>query len=221
MQGKCSVPCFHATASDEELSRAWRAGDQAAGSALVSRHDVAVRRFLERRLGSDTDDTAQEVWTAVSSTIHRYQGRSSFRTWLFAIANNHVRVAYRSQDRTRKIQALAQDLLAPPKHDPWDVCCRRQTLHRLAAGLLALPRPLQRVLALYYFEQQPAAEVGRWLTIPENTVRSRVRRARELLAEALGDPASDGPATAACDPIQAWLGSIAAEMAPQPLHHAA
>lgn len=216
------MPGFDATASDEELSRAWQAGDQAAGSALISRHHGAVRRFLDRRLGGDTDDTMQEIWTAVSSTIHRYQGRSSFRTWLFAIANNHVRVAYRSQDRTRKIQALAQDLLEPQKHDPSDVCSRRQTLHRLAAGLVALPRPLQQVLALYYFERQPAAAVGRCLTIPENTVRSRVRRARELLAEALSDPASNQPdETAARDPIRSWLGSITAEIAEQPLHRAA
>lgn len=215
------MPCFHATASDEDLCHAWQAGDSKAGSALVSRHHTAVRRFLARRLGVDTDDTVQEVWTVVSGTIHRYQQRSSFRTWLFAIANNHVRVAYRSQDRTRKIQALAEDLLEPPKHDPWDVCYRRQTMDRLATGLIALPLPLQRILALYYFEQLPAAEIGRWLAIPENTVRSRVRRARELLADALHDPSGDAGARPASDPIQAWLGSLTAELDPQPLHHAA
>lgn len=221
MHCKSGVLGSHATASDEDLSRAWQAGDTAAGSALVARHHAAVRRFLERRLGTDTDDAAQDVWTAVSRTINRYQRRSSFRTWLFAIANNHVRVAYRSQDRDRRIRALAQDLIDTPRHDPSDVCSHRQTLDRLAAGLTALPEPLQRVLALYYFERQPAAQIGRGLAIPENTVRSRVRRARELLADALGDASSDVRGRPELDPVQAWLGSIAEDLGTQPLRHAA
>lgn len=216
---KKEVPCSYTTVSDEELSEAWQAGETTAGSALISRHHAGVRRFLERRLGMDTDDMVQEVWTAVSSTIHRYQRRCSFRTWVFAIANNHVRVAYRSQDRTRRIQALAQDLLDPPKHDPRDVCCHRQTLDRLAAGLTALPQPLQQILALYYFERHPAAEIGRRLAIPENTVQSRVRRARELLGEAWADTSSARPARPArpaIDPIAAWLGSINVSQQPNP-----
>lgn len=216
-----SVLSPHATASDEDLSRAWQAGDPTAGSALITRHQAAVRRFLEKRLGADTEDTVQDVWTAVSSTIHRYQQRSSFRTWLFAIANNHVRVAYRSKDRKRRIQALAQDLLDAPKHDPSDVCSRRETLDRLAAGLSALPQPLQRILALYYFERWPAAEIARWLAIPENTVRSRVRRARELLADTLSDPSFGVRARLEFDPVQAWLGSVAAALAKPSLCHAA
>ncbi len=211
----------YATASDEDLSRAWQAGDPSAGSALVSRHHAAVRRFLSRRIGVDMEDAVQDVWTAVSSTIHRYQRRSSFRTWLFAIANNHARVAYRSQDRDRRIQALAQDLLDPPSTDPAELCCHRQTLERLAAGLTALPRPLQQILALYYFEQQPAAAIGRWLAVPENTVRSRVRRARELLADTLDDLSTAAVGEPELDPMQAWLGSVAAEFCPQPLRCAA
>ena len=213
------MPGSHAT--DEDLSRAWQRGDTAAGAVLVSRHHAAVRRFLERRLGADSDDTVQDVWTAVSSTIHRYQQRSSFRTWLFAIANNHVRVAYRSQVRDRRIQDLATDLLEPPRHDPSDVCSHRQTMDRLAAGLAALPEPLQRVMALYYFEGQPAAEIGRGLSIPENTVRSRVRRARELLADALGDPSTDLLERPERDPVQRWLTTLAAALHKQPLRHAA
>lgn len=211
----------HVTASDEDLSRAWQAGDPTAGSALITRHQAAVRRFLDKRLGGDTEDTVQDVWTAVSSTIHRYQRRSSFRTWLFAIANNHVRVAYRSKDRTRRIQALAQDLLDPPQQDPSDVCSRRETLDRLAAGLSALPLPLQRILALYYFERRPAAAIARSLAIPENTVRSRVRRARELLADALTNPTFDARTHMEFDPVQAWLGSVAADLAKPLLCHAA
>ncbi|MBV1862650.1 MAG: sigma-70 family RNA polymerase sigma factor [Nannocystaceae bacterium] len=214
------MPCSHATASDEDLSRAWQAGDMTAGSALVSRHHPAMRRYVQRRLGMDTEDTIQEVWMVVSCTIHRYQRRSSFRTWLFAIAHNHIHVAYRSQDRTRRIRALAQDLLDPPGDDPWAVCSRRQTLGRLASSLAALPGPLQEVLALYYFERESAPEIGRRLAIPENTVRSRVRRARELLADTMSGPVP-GATPIASDPIALWLRSIHIAPTQQPQHRAA
>lgn len=196
---KPAVPRSHAIASDEDVSRTWQAGDPEVGSALVS----------------------QDVWTAISGTIHRYQGRSSFRTWVFAIATNHVREAYRSQDQTRRIQALTQDLQGPPGDDPWTVCSQRQPLNRLAAGLTALPRPLQQVLALYDFERYPAAAIGRRVAIPEDTVRSRVRRALELLSDGLTHPSFARPTRTQTDPIQAWLRSVELELATELLRHAA
>ena len=76
-------------------------------------------------------------------------------------------------------------------------------------------------MALYYFERQPAAEIGRGLAIPENTVRSRVRRARELLADALGAPSPRVPGRPESDPVRAWLGSVAEALTEPPLRHAA
>lgn len=179
------MPAGYATASDRELVRGWQVGDRSAGAALFDRHGTALHRFLARRVGLDTEDTMQEVWTTVARSIGRYEGRSAFRTWLFAVANNVVRVAYRRHDRAAKIETLAQPLFDIPLADPAEVVTRRQELERLALGVRALPDPLQRVVALYYFEQRPAAEIGRTLNIPENTVRSRVRRARALLEAVL------------------------------------
>ncbi len=183
------MPPTYASASDHDLSRAWQSGDRAAGAALFGRHAAALRCFLERRVGPDTEDIVQDVWTAVARSIGRYERRSAFRTWLFAVANNHARGAYRHSDRVAKIETLAQDLFDVPSIDPAEVCTRRQELERLATGLRELPDALRRVVSLYYFEQRPAAEIGRQLNIPENTVRSRVRRARALL-EAVVQPAA-------------------------------
>ena len=163
----------------------------------------------------------QDVWVAVSSTIHRYERRSSFRTWLFAVANNHVRVAYRHQERTTKIHALVSDLLDVPPLEPDEVYDRRDALHRLAVGLHRLPSALQRIVVLYYFERRSAAEVGRRLAIPENTVRSRVRRARKLLVDSVAAQDVGRWTPDERCPLAAWLHERQRGPSTRPLFFAA
>lgn len=62
---------------------------------------------------------------------------------------------------------------------------RRQQLQVLYAALQALPLDLQITLELFYWEELPAIEIGSILGVPEGTVRSRLRRARQRLAEGL------------------------------------
>ena len=210
--------------SDEQLSAEWQSGDRDAGTLLVGRYQPSIRRFLERRVGSQCDDVAQEVWAAVTRMIPTYRQRSSFRTWLFAIANNHVRVAYRSRARTARIEALATDLFDIPKPDPSQAYSHHQELSQLADGLEALPAQLQRIVALYYFERYPASAIGRRLSLPENTVRSRVRRARQLLGNRLTKraPARDGRAS--MPPallVESWLLTVVGTDTAGPVHHAA
>ncbi len=209
----------HAAASDDALSRAWQSGDRRAAQELVARHQAAVTRFLDRRLGRDSEDAAQDVWAAVASAIASYERRSSFRTFLFAVAKNHVRAAYRSHARSIRIEALARDLLVPSTDDPAQLFQHHDALHRLATALRTLPPGLQHVVALYYFERHPASAIGQRLCIPEDTVRSRVRRARALLCAALshGLPGGPGPG----NPIEAWLRTIDLREHADVLHPAA
>jgi RNA polymerase sigma-70 factor (ECF subfamily) len=205
--------------SDADLSQAWQGGNRRAGAILIGRYEAPIRRSRKRRVGTATDDVAQEVWAAVTRMIPSYEARSSFRTWLFAIANNHVRVQYRARTRAARIQAAATDLFDVPGPDPAEVYRWRQDLHRLALGLGALPKPLQRIVALYYFERRPASAIGRQLSLPENTVRSRVRRARELLGSSLDRRLGpEVPATS----VEAWLLQVDLPRPAAPaVHHAA
>ncbi len=59
---------------------------------------------------------------------------------------------------------------------------RQQKQQRLLDGLRQLPVTLQTMLELYYWEQVTAPELAAIFHLPENTVRSRIRRGRQLLA---------------------------------------
>ncbi len=209
-----------ASPSDEALSRAWQSGDRAAADELVARHQASVRRFLERRVGPRSEDVAQEVWTAVSGAIVSYEQRCSFRTFLYAVANNHVRAAYRAQQRSARIRSAVRDLPQLWFPDPSEVCVARESTQRLAIALRALPIQLQRVVALYYFERLSASAIGAQLSVPEDTIRSRIRRARELLEGSLTGRARRS-APGARNPLEAWLSALGLSRCGPELRHAA
>src|SRR5215469_3868028 len=113
--------------NDETLVIRIREGSERAFNLLIDRHQQAVRGFLRRLLASpaDADDIAQETFLAAWEGIGRYQGSSSVRSWLCAIAWRKAKSAQRSWFRSRaresewqaeesegEAQASAEDRLA-------------------------------------------------------------------------------------------------------------
>lgn len=87
---------------------------------------------------------------------------------------------------------------------PSAIVDRRQHLQLLYRGLQALPLDLQIALELFYWESLTAAGIGAVLDLPEGTVRSRLRRGRELLAAQLRSlPAADVEAD-----LEAWAREL-------------
>jgi DNA-directed RNA polymerase specialized sigma24 family protein len=68
----------------------WRGGDSAAGNALFHRHFESVYRFFARKTDGDIDDLVQETFLACLHSVDAFRGRSSFRTYLFAIARHTI-----------------------------------------------------------------------------------------------------------------------------------
>lgn len=194
--------------SDDALVLAWRTGSRSAGAEIFTRYGRAVRRFLERRLGRDSGDEAQEVWAAVVVGIHRFQRRCSFRTWLFAIANNHVRETFRRRRRLSRVGDLVEDAIEDGRPVPLMVCEHVQTIQTLAAALVSLPLNHQMLVAQYYFQRRSASEIGRMQGIPEDTARSRLRKAKSILHAYFlcSDPVTLSSSEG--DPIGRWLESL-------------
>jgi RNA polymerase sigma-70 factor (ECF subfamily) len=78
--------------SDAALAARAGRGDRRAFERLYGRWAARVERFAASRLGSheDAEDVAQEVFLALHRGLARYEGRSSFGTWLFGIAYHLV-----------------------------------------------------------------------------------------------------------------------------------
>ncbi len=91
-----------ATLEAEDLVRRSAAGDREAFAVLVRRHQPEIYRFLRRNCRTDEDarDQCQLTFLRAFRSLGGFEGRASFRTWLFRIATNLARNYHR--DRARK-----------------------------------------------------------------------------------------------------------------------
>src|SRR5262249_11003925 len=92
--------------SEEEddlvLLERWRSGDERAGEALCARYFEEIYRFFVHKLPEHADDLMQQTFLACVKSRDRFQGKSSFRTYLFAIARNELLMLIRVLTRPRE-----------------------------------------------------------------------------------------------------------------------
>jgi len=172
--------------SDFELLDAWRAGDLAAGNELVSRHWASISRFFRAKVGDDGADLISQTFLACVEGRDRID---NVKAYLFAIARRRLADHFRTRARTPAFD-LAMSSLADLATGPATELSRRQRGELLHAGLGRIPLDDQIALELAYFEQLSTRELASVLEIPENTVRSRLSRARDKLRAVLGEMAS-------------------------------
>lgn len=194
-------------ASDLELLGAWRAGDMAAGNELFRRHFAAVRRFFHNKTTDGIEDLIQRTFLACVEARDAFRGESSFQTYLFSIAR-HQLYATLGQRRTAALDGEAvcmSDIMPAPSR----VLAKKREQRHLLEGLRRIPLDFQVALELYYWEELTAAELAKILDVPEGTVRSRVRRGKELLAAQLEALATDAePLDSTVARLEDWARSL-------------
>ncbi|HKO51371.1 MAG TPA: sigma-70 family RNA polymerase sigma factor [Polyangiaceae bacterium] len=155
--------------------------------AIVEREYAAVWRFL-RRLGvpdSDADDTAQRVFARVLAKRGEVQPGAE-RAYLMRAAFRAALEDQRSRQRARaRSGSVDLEVVRSPSPQPDEAFAQRQQLELLDRALAALPTELRAVLMLFEIEGLSFTEIALALELPRGTVASRVRRARELFAEAV------------------------------------
>jgi RNA polymerase sigma-70 factor, ECF subfamily len=182
----------------DELARVAAAaveGDPLAAATLVRATQSDVWRLCAA-LGDrgSADDLTQETYARAFASLHRFEGRSSLRTWLLAIARRVCADAVRSR-RRRRLTLVRDDadLEALGRADGADRVGEGAAVTDLLGRLDPDRREafaLTQLLGLSYAE---AAEVA---GCPVGTIRSRVARARADLVEALGGDARERPGAA-------------------------
>jgi len=153
---------------------------------IVEREYAAVWRFL-RRLGvpeSDADDTAQRVFARVLAKRGEVRPGAE-RAYLMRAAFRAALEDQRSRQRARARSACIDlEVVRSLSPQPDEVFAQRQQLELLDRALAALPTELRAVLMLFEIEGLSFTEISLALELPRGTVASRVRRARELFANA-------------------------------------
>jgi RNA polymerase sigma factor (sigma-70 family) len=161
---------------DTQLARAAVAGDAAAFSQIVRRHEGAVRRFLLRLCGHAADDLAQEVFIQAWRLGSAWRSTGSYSSWLLGIAWTQFLTARRGDQRR-----LARE-------SAWE----HPVAHIDSTATIDLARALstlgerERAAAILCFgEGYSHKEAAKILHLPLGTLKSVVARARTQLMQRL------------------------------------
>jgi RNA polymerase sigma-70 factor (ECF subfamily) len=173
------------THSDDSLVVRARAGDRDAFAAIYHRYHVGIYQFARAMTGSPTlaEDVTQEVFVELMRTLDRYDSRrGALSTYLYAITRNVCRHKLR---RERRFVGFDLGTAGEPKSadDPSYPVLRSQTVARVRAFIKALPEPYREVLVLCDLQGMSYEAAAAVVDAPVGTVRSRLHRARQQLAE--------------------------------------
>ncbi len=170
----------------ETVARA-AAGDGAAFREIVDAWRARATAFGYRMTGdaAQAEDLAQEVFLHLYTVLRRYDPSRPFAPWMRRVMTNVVLNRLRSRHAPAASLGSGGDgppLPADPRSpDPAREAEASETAAAVRARLAALPDGWRAVLALRYGEGLSVAEVAAILDLPENTVKTRLFRAREAL----------------------------------------
>lgn len=178
--------------TDIELLDAWCAGDNVAGDALIRRHFEAVCRFFRSKLGEDVEDLIQRTFQICTVRRKELQADGSFRGFLFGVARNllldHLRRLYRRGEHDDVHVYSLRDLGTTPS----EAVARSEREMLIQEAMRRIPLDQRMLLELAHWERLTGREIAQALDIGENTVRSRLSRARAALREELERLGSKG-----------------------------
>ena len=188
--------------TDEELAAQARAGSAACFEEIVRRYQVPLVRFLCKRFPSrrDAEDILQDTFVKAWQSLHLYDAKYAFRTWLYTIA---YRLAVsRGRRETVPHEALSEHAAAPNVRsgEALENAECRGTLWSRARETLTEEQFM--ALWLFYVDEVPAGDVARILNRSWVSVKTMMHRARKKLAPLVAELAPAGR-TVATAPVGA------------------
>jgi RNA polymerase sigma-70 factor (ECF subfamily) len=170
---------------DAALVTRAQCGDREAFDVLKARHEA---RILAVFYSVNREDAADLMLTSfIKAWIHlqRFDGHSSFSTWLYRIALNTRCDYYRTHRVDTQLDETHNEI--PDTEPSLDTRCiaseQVDTLHRAIDGLSPKLRRVVRLCEIQGLRYEDAAKV---LNVPEGTVKSRLFRAKTELRKMLG-----------------------------------
>jgi RNA polymerase sigma-70 factor (ECF subfamily) len=169
--------------SDRALLEQIAAGDQRAMKTLFARYRDRAFRFI-MRLTKDEDiaeETLFETFFEVWRSAPRFEGRSTFSTWLLAIARHKALSALGRPPSIALDEEMAANI---PDHgcDPERALQAHDLSEILRCCLARLSVKHTEVIDLVYYHERTIAEAAQILRLPESTVKTRMFYARQKLA---------------------------------------
>lgn len=136
---------------------------------------------------STAEDLTQEVFVKCYKALPHFQFNASIKTWLWRIAINHAK-DYLKSWYAKNVDVQADDLFVQVStHDVEQQVIQKEADDELAQAVFALPIKYREVIYLCYYEELVTREIADVLQLNENTVKTRLRKAKQLLKKRLGE----------------------------------
>lgn len=199
---------------DLVLLQKWRDGDRLAGDQLLARHFKGIRSYFFVKFTLEHEDLVQETFARLIKNRDRFRGDSSFKTYLYRIAQHvgdeHLRRRYKLGDGFSPATSSLADLTGRRQSS---ILAERENHRLLLDALWNMPLAQQELIQLYYWQDLTAGEVAAIVELPETTVRSRIRLALGRLAK-LHQQLSQQDHTREIheDEVEQWLEALSTEV---------
>ncbi len=184
------------TRDDLELVKRAAEKDPKAYEKLLKKYRKSVYYMLLKMVNNvdDAEDLTQEAFAKAFNSLHKFDSKYAFSTWLFRIATNNCIDFIRK----KRVQTISIDTpyenddgdsfsfdIKDPEDNPDEVMLRKQRKEYLSIAVEKLPAKYKKLVDLRYFQELSYEEVAVELDLPLGTVKAQLFRARELLAQEL------------------------------------
>jgi RNA polymerase sigma-70 factor, ECF subfamily len=170
--------------SDEALVSQIAQRDKRALQQLYSRHHVRIYRFALRFLNDEAaaEDIVSEVFIDVWRQAERFEGRSQVTTWLLAIARNKALSLLRRRS-SEELDDEVAEFIEDPSDNPEVAMLKSQRASMLQDCLTQLSPAHREIVDLVYYHEKSVEEVAEIISVPANTVKTRMFYARKRIGE--------------------------------------
>jgi len=181
---------------DQQLVERAQRGDKRAFELLVEKYQRKLARLVSRlvRDAGEVEDVTQEAFVKAYRALPSFRGDSAFYTWLYRIgintAKNYLVAMGRRAPTSTEVEAEAAEgfesgELLRDINTPESLLLTKEIASTVNAAIEALPEELRGAIQLRELEGMSYEEIAKLMDCPVGTVRSRIFRAREAVAERL------------------------------------
>ncbi|MGE6599501.1 sigma-70 family RNA polymerase sigma factor [Bacillus proteolyticus] len=132
------------------------------------------------------EDLTQDIFVKCYKSLHTYKGNSNLKTWLWRIAVNHCK-DYLKSWYNKKVIVTEGDFtyIGSQKESVEQTVIQNAEDSRLASAVMNLPIKYREVIYLFYYEELSIKEIATVIEVKGNTIKTRLKKAKELLKKGL------------------------------------